>query len=211
MVSEPFLCWWSFYAINEPALSCAHGAVLSTGPSLYLLLLSILTPSYSSAALGTYLHGCPRPSPSSVEASSPWNLSSATSTIKICLASATASFVPHHPVLLLSPCCIIHVVEFSLALPPLFSFILQHNSSNRVLESPSTSVLVHYARVIGDRLCPAWRFSPHLVSFIDIQFSFVDSSSYMHTSPVIASTLCSRYAISSQSRSPKCWFLISFT
>ena len=35
-----------------------------------------------------------------------------------------------------------------------------HNSRSRVLVSSSTFVIIHYARVIGDRLCHAWPILP---------------------------------------------------
>ena len=71
MVSEPLkiLCWFSFYAINEPALCHAHVAVPSAGPSFHLPLLSTLMTSYYNVALGPCLYSCLRPSPSSAEVS----------------------------------------------------------------------------------------------------------------------------------------------
>ena len=70
MLSEPFLCWSSFYAINEPALGFAHVAILAPD---YLFIFyycrpwQYLIPTPSSAL--SY-QSCPRLSPSSGEASS---------------------------------------------------------------------------------------------------------------------------------------------
>jgi len=54
------------------------------------------------------------------------------------------------------------------------------------------------------------RFSSHLVSFVDIQFSLSTFLSCVHASPIITSVMCSRYDISSRSRSSRRRSLISF-
>ena len=69
MVSEPFLCWSSFYAINEPALGHTHVSVPRAGLSLLLSLLSTLMVSYSGVALSPCLHSCSWLSPFSMKAS----------------------------------------------------------------------------------------------------------------------------------------------
>ena len=51
---------------------------------------------------------------------------------------------------------------------------LLHNIQSRVPVSSSISVLVHFACVIGYRLCAAWSTLPASRLVVDIQLSFVD-------------------------------------
>jgi len=149
MVSESFLCWSSFYAINELALGRAYVTMCSAG---VLFIFHYCQPRWHFTLAPPSAHTF---TPQARRLPSPRNLSSVTSVIEICLVFTTSSSVPRPPALPLSPCCTIHLVEFSWALLPLSLFILRHNSHSRVLVSPSTSVLFRYARVIGDRLLPA--------------------------------------------------------
>jgi len=120
-----FLCWSSFYTINESALGRAHVVVPSAKLSLHLSLLSILTTSYSSAAVGPYLHSRPRLSPSSTEAF----FSTKSLQRNIC----------HRDL----PC--LHHHEFCPSSSSAASVTLLHNTNSRVLVSLCITVLVHFA------------------------------------------------------------------